>query len=752
MRHLVTPPRFLRLGLLLLGGLLQTPGLAAQAVTELYVSPDTIRVEAGQRQGLTVQAFDESGNAILAIAYRMADSAVARVAVNGTVTGVMPGRTVVTVTAGRSSRSIPVVVAGGRARAAARIAAPAPAPAPASPQPPAGADITLLLPEPASLSLLPTEHARVAIRALRADGSAVLPGRLAWASLRPEVAAANDSLATITALATGQTTVQVTAPSGAVAHIPVSVVLAEFTPDRTRLTLAPDERDTLAVTVPAQGHRRLRPQDLLWTSTDPAVVEVAGDGSLRAVAAGRAEVVIQGFLQERRVAVLVHRRIAHFLAAPRLADPIRLPLNGTREITLIPQTADSVPIEGVPIAWSVGDTAIVRFDPATGVVTGRRAGTTTVAFAARGYLPKSWTIEVLPGTVGFDRPRLALRPGEQHTPVVSYVDAQARPLSRATGLRWGSSSPDVARVSPEGTIEAVAPGRATITAEPPGGEPAQITVLVTGDLLFASSRGGKFGIYALTGPGSDAPVPIVADSFANYLHGAYSPDRTRLAYVSDRFGNYDVFVADADGRNPSRLTSDPGVDLQPTWTPDGRALVISSGRGGSRQLYLLAADGSELRELTTVAGGAEDPAISPDGGTVTFTAYPRGRDQAADIFAVALAGGPVRAVTATPDRHESRPGYLPGGDLAWVERRRDKRDPDQIVRQAPGGAPVALLSTEWAVSDLAVSADGSRLAWVGSRSGDRNRIEFTFQWRSLANGEETVVRLLPGERITSPSF
>lgn len=744
MRPIVPLRPILRL-VLLLGGLLSPSVLAAQAVTELYVSPDTIRVEAGQRQGLTVQAFDDSGNAILAIGYRMADSTVAAVASNGTVTGVSPGRTEVTVSAGRKSRTIPVVVAGGRARAAARIA-PAPTPAPA------GADIALLVAEPAGLSLLPTENVRVRIRASRADGAPVTPGRLAWSSLRPEVAGVNDSLEAITAHSTGQTTVQVTAPSGAVVRIPVSVVLAEFAPDRDRLTLAPDQRDTLVVTVPAQGSRRLRSQDLQWNSTDPAVVEVAGDGSLRAVGAGRAEIVIRGFLQERRVAVLVHRRIARFLAAPRLTEPIRLPLNGTREITLIPQTVDSVPIDGVPVSWSVGDTAIIRFDPATGVVTGRNAGTTTLAFAARGYLPKSWTIEVLPGTVGFDRARIALRPGEQHTPVVSYVDAEARPLSRAAGLRWASSSPEVARVSVEGTIEAVAPGRATITAEPPGGQPAQLTVLVTGDLLFASSRGGKFGIYALAGPGSDAFVPILADSFANYLHGAYSPDRTRLAYVSDRFGNYDVFVADADGRNPARLTTDPGVDLQPVWTPDGRSLVISSGRSGSRQLYLLAADGSDLRELTAVPGGAEDPALSPDGGTVVFTGYPRGRDQAADVFAVLLAGGAARPVTATPDRHESRPAYLPGGELIWVERRRDKRDPDLVVRQVPGAPPVPLISTELTLTDIAVAPDGSRLAWMGSRPGDRNRAEFTFHWRSLANGAESVVRLLPGERITSPSF
>jgi len=733
--------------LLLLGeALLASPALG-QNVTELYVSPDTVRVDAGGRQGLTSQAFDEAGNAVLAIRYRVADSTVARVAVNGTVTGVRRGRTEVAVTAGRKTRGIVIVVTGGTAPSAPRAAI-APAAGLA-----ADADIALLAADPAGLSLLPTEHARVTLRAARLDGSATLPVRVVWKSLRPEVVAVDDSLGTITALATGQGAVQATAASGVSVRILVSVALAELGADRATLTLAPGESDSLVVTVPTQGNRRLRGEDLQWSSSDPGVVQVTSEGAVRAVAAGRAEVVIRGFLQERRVVILVHQRIAHFLAAPRLGDPIRLPLNSTREITLIPQTSDSLPVDGVPIAWAVGDTAIAGFDPASGTLTARGSGTTTLTFAARGYVPKGWTVEVLPGSVGFDRPRLSLRPGEQHAPVVNYINDQGQPLARASGLRWSSSNPAVARVTPEGTIEALGPGRSTIVAEPPGGRAAQLTVLVTGDLLFASTRGGKFGIYAITGSAPEAFVPILADSFANYLHGAYSPDRSRLAYVSDRFGNYDVFVADADGRNPVRLTTDPGVDLQPVWTPDGGALVISSGRTGSRQLYVLAPDGSEVRALTAVPGGAEEPALSPDGSTVVYTGYPHGRDRAGDIYAVPFTGGPPRPLTQTPDRYESRPAYLPNGDLTWVQRRTDKRDPDQVVRQSGAGiSPVPLVSTELAVNDVAIAFDGSRIAWIGSRTGDRNRVEFTLQWRSLTNGAETVVRLLPGERITSPSF
>lgn len=113
------------------------------------------------------------------------------------------------------------------------------------------------------------------------------------------------------------------------------------------------------------------------------------------------------------------------------------------------------------------------------------------------------------------------------------------------------------------------------------------------------------------------------------------------------------------------------------------------------------------------------------------------------------------AATNTRDRRETRPVYLANGELAWVLLRRDKHEPDQVQRQPPaGGLPATIVSSDLSVVDVAFARDGSRMAWVASRPQEHNRnaIEFTLQWRSLASGTETSVRLLPGERITSPAF
>jgi hypothetical protein len=741
--------RFLRLALGLFA--LLTLGLskaaAAQNVTELYVTPDTLRLDAGQRQGLTVQAFDDAGNVILAVRYRTADSLVARVAANGTVTAGRAGETQVVVTAGKKSRTIPVIVTGG---------APAPVALAASATP-ATIDIAQLVAEPATLSLLPTEHSRVTIRAVRVDGSTAPTPKLQWRSLKSDVAGVVDSFGTVIATSSGQSMIQAIVPGGPSVSIPVTVALTGIALNQDRVVLSPEDADTLVPLVPDQGGRHLHAGDLQWSSSDDGVVEVSGDGVVHALAAGRAEVVVRGFLQERRVPVVVHQRVARFLVAPKLTDTVRLPVQGTREFTLIPQTVDSLPIEGVPLTWALSDTAVASFDSQSGKLTARHAGTTTLTFAARGFLPKGWTIEVIPSAITFGVTRVSLRPGEHQSLAPQFADDQGKPVMAATGLSWVTSNAGVVKVTPEGAIEGVAPGRAMITAQAPGGAPTSLTVIVTGDLLVASSRAGRFGIYALIATAPETFFPLLADTSANNLDAVYSPDRSRIAFASDRFGggNYDLFVADADGRNPVRLTTESGVDLQPAWTPDGKRIVFVSGRGGPRQVFIMSADGSDVRALTALPGGAGEPAVSPDGKSIAFTGFAGGPDGQSDIYVIPIDGGQPQAVTSSKDRREIRPAYLPDGELTWVLVRRDRKDPDQVLRQAAqGGIPAALVTSELSLTDVAFSRDGSRVAWVASRPQERNHnlLEFTFQWRALTGGAETSVRLLPGERITSPAF
>ncbi len=81
------------------------------------------------------------------------------------------------------------------------------------------------------------------------------------------------------------------------------------------------------------------------------------------------------------------------------------------------------------------------------------------------------------------------------------------------------------------------------------------------------------------------------------IRPAVSPDGRKIAFVSTRTGNYDVFVMNIDGSDVQQITTSEERDDYPNWHPNGEQLVIVSERDGAFDLYLI--DASQGR---TVAG------------------------------------------------------------------------------------------------------------------------------------------------------
>lgn len=98
----------------------------------------------------------------------------------------------------------------------------------------------------------------------------------------------------------------------------------------------------------------------------------------------------------------------------------------------------------------------------------------------------------------------------------------------------------------------------------------------------------------------------------------WSPDGSQVLFVSDRTGNFDLFVMDADGSNIVQLTDDPGRDFEARWSPDGGRIAFASDRAGTQDIWLMEADGGNLVQLTDFAGIQDDPAWSPDGQYIVF--------------------------------------------------------------------------------------------------------------------------------------
>jgi TolB protein len=91
---------------------------------------------------------------------------------------------------------------------------------------------------------------------------------------------------------------------------------------------------------------------------------------------------------------------------------------------------------------------------------------------------------------------------------------------------------------------------------------------------------------------------------------SWSPDGRTIAFRSNRDGNDEIYLMNADGSNPRNLTHTGNWEQKPSWSPDGRAITFGRGDAGW-EIYSLNADGTNLVNLTQNKANDSDPAWSP---------------------------------------------------------------------------------------------------------------------------------------------
>jgi len=95
---------------------------------------------------------------------------------------------------------------------------------------------------------------------------------------------------------------------------------------------------------------------------------------------------------------------------------------------------------------------------------------------------------------------------------------------------------------------------------------------------------------------------------------------SKIAFVSDRDGTFDLFVMNPDGSDQTNITRTDGWEEDhPRWSPDGNCIAYCDRRHGKGEIYLIDADGSRPRRLTHNSAPDLRPHWSPDGRTIIFT-------------------------------------------------------------------------------------------------------------------------------------
>ena len=229
-------------------------------------------------------------------------------------------------------------------------------------------------------------------------------------------------------------------------------------------------------------------------------------------------------------------------------------------------------------------------------------------------------------------------------------------------------------------------------------------------IAFASNRSGNWEVWVASSNGSNQRA-VTSYGAAPAWQPRWSPNGRVLAFSHTREGNADIYTISPEGSAPRQLTSDPSSDATPSWSRDGRWVYFSSNRSGAYEIWKTALD-EPARLLQVTHGGGSEPRESTDGHRLLYT---KRTDSALEIWSTGVNGG---AETRLLGPIHSGPSWVPDHHgIYFIEPARRIA----YYRFATGAVtPIAALAKEPSVSNagLALSPDGRWLLYAQmDRSG-----------------------------------
>ena len=206
-------------------------------------------------------------------------------------------------------------------------------------------------------------------------------------------------------------------------------------------------------------------------------------------------------------------------------------------------------------------------------------------------------------------------------------------------------------------------------------------------ITYVVKRGTRYELQVADADGFNAQSVLA--SHEPIISPAWSPDGSRIAYVSFDQKKPIVVVQNLAQGTTRVVANFRGNNSAPAWSPDGKQLAVALTKDGLTQIYLIAAAGGEARRLTESSGIDTQPAFSPDGQSIAFTSDRGGTPQ---IYRMSANGGAVQRLTFDGS-YNVGPRYSPDGkSIAFVQRE---------------GARYRIAALELATGQVQVLTDGS---------------------------------------------
>jgi len=238
-----------------------------------------------------------------------------------------------------------------------------------------------------------------------------------------------------------------------------------------------------------------------------------------------------------------------------------------------------------------------------------------------------------------------------------------------------------------------------------------------GRIAFTSNRDGNNEIYVMDADGSNQ-VNVSNNPSADGSP-LWSPDRSSILFLSLRDDNSEIYVMDADGGNQMRLTNNQTSDVSPLWSPDGSRIVFrhTVDNSNCNEIYVMDADGGNQMRLTNNSSCDNNPSWSPDGGRIVFDCN---RDSNSEIYVMDADGSNQVNVSNNPSA-DAFPLLSPDGSSILFVSNRDGNN-EIYVMDADGSNQVNVSNNPSADVGPLWSPDGSRIVFISRRNGNYDEI------------------------------
>jgi TolB protein len=237
-------------------------------------------------------------------------------------------------------------------------------------------------------------------------------------------------------------------------------------------------------------------------------------------------------------------------------------------------------------------------------------------------------------------------------------------------------------------------------------------------IAFVSKASGRYRLNVSDWDGEN--IQTALNSAEPVLSPSWSPDGTRLAYVSFENKKPVVYVQNIYNQQRKAVANFKGSNSAPAWSPDGTSLAVTLTRDGGSQVYIIGVDGNGLRRVTQSNSIDTEPVFTPDGQNLYFTSDRGGSPQ---IYRVPAQGGEPSRITFNGNYNVS-PRISPDGRrLAYVTRRESRYSiaTRELGKEASGADQIL---SDTGRDESPSFAPNSRWILYAARTAGRDELRF----------------------------